>query len=149
MGPLLGYSIVNAGFSLCSIQVSPGTPDTIVKAAISEAVKTVMQESECRLMEPIMRLEILSEADVSSIVNQDVMRRGGIIETIDAVGELTLLVAVAPLGELRGYSTHLRTLTSGKAYFGMEFSHYQLMEAHRQDKAIEEVTGFAPKSQFS
>jgi translation elongation factor EF-G len=55
-----------------------------------------------------------------------------------------VLTVTAPLSELRGYSTHVRKLTSGSAHFGMEFSHYDVMNDAGQRKAIEEVTGFAP-----
>jgi translation elongation factor EF-G len=55
-----------------------------------------------------------------------------------------LITAEAPLSELRGYSTHLRIISSGKAIFGMEFSHYELMDQSDQNKAIKNITGFDP-----
>ena len=55
-----------------------------------------------------------------------------------------LITAEAPLSELRGYSTHLRIISSGKAIFGMEFSHYELMDQSNQNKAIKNITGFDP-----
>jgi translation elongation factor EF-G len=48
------------------------------------------------------------------------------------------------LSELKGYSTYLRTITSGRAFLGMEVSHYQLMSDEEQRDAIEDVTGFKP-----
>ena len=56
-----------------------------------------------------------------------------------------VITAEAPLSELRGYSTQLRILSSGKAIFGMEFCHYELMDQTNQNKAIKEITGFDPK----
>ncbi len=53
-----------------------------------------------------------------------------------------VITATAPLSELRGYSTHLRTITSGRAFYGLEFSHYSVMDSTSQKKAIQEVTGF-------
>ena len=66
----------------------------------------------------------------------------------DELNAMTVLNAKAPLSELKGYSTHLRIISSGKAFFGMEFSHYELMDINEQNKAIEDVTGFQPKWTF-
>ena len=52
---------------------------------------------------------------------------------------MIILEAKAPLSELRGYSTQLRITSSGKAFFGMEFSHDELMDLNAQNKAIENV----------
>jgi translation elongation factor EF-G len=58
--------------------------------------------------------------------------------------QLVELIGHAPLSELKGYSTYLRTLTSGRADLGLEVSHYQLMGDEDERKAIEDVTGFKP-----
>jgi translation elongation factor EF-G len=59
-------------------------------------------------------------------------------------GHLDELIAHVPLAELRGFSTHLRTLTSGNAFFGMELSHYKILTEDEKCDAIEDVTGFRP-----
>ena len=53
------------------------------------------------------------------------------------------MTGTAPLAELRGYSRELRILTSGRVNLSMELSHYETMEPGQQDRAVEEVTGFA------
>ena len=58
--------------------------------------------------------------------------------------QLVELIGYAPLSELKGYSTYLRTITSGRAFLGMELSHYSHMSDEQQRAAIEDVTGFKP-----
>ncbi len=92
-----------------------------------------------------MRLEVSAEDEVASSVQQDLLRRrGAVLSTEDDLATgLRKLTAEAPLAELRGYSRHVRTMTSGRAFFGMELDRYQLMDEAEQSRAIEEVTGFA------
>ena len=143
-GPLLQYPILMAKFVLHGVEISRQTTDTMISAAMMKAVKTVMASAESRLLEPVMKLEITAEEDVYQKVLQDLLKkRGELLSTEDRLGS-TILVAEAPLSQLRGYSRHIRTFTSGKAFFGMEFSHYRLMEETDQNDAIEEVTGFYP-----
>lgn len=92
-----------------------------------------------------MRLSIHAEQDVVSRVTQDIFQRRGYIEQLEGSrSHLVELVGYAPLSELKGYSTHLRTLSSGRAFLGMEVSHYQAMSEVDQRNAIENVTGFKP-----
>ena len=59
------------------------------------------------------------------------------------MGAAATVTGTAPLAELRGYSRELRILTSGRVNLSMELSHYERMEPGQQDRAVEEVTGFA------
>ena len=124
---------------------SRGTPESLVAAAMSEAVKSVLESADARMLEPVMKLEITSDMDLAGSVGQDLIRKRGNILHSEQRGGMQVLTANAPLSELRGYSSHLRKMTSGSANFGMEFSHYEVMGVLEQDRAIEEVTGFAPE----
>ena len=143
-GPILGYPILNSKFVLHSIDIARGTSETLIASAMEEAIKKVMEESGARLLEPVMKLEISVEKELTSLLVQDILKKRGILDGSEEHDEIAELTAFAPLAELRGYSSHVRILTSGKAFFGMEFSHYQLMDVFDQNKAIEDVTGFAP-----
>ena len=57
---------------------------------------------------------------------------------------LQVLIVECPLAELLGYSTAIRTLSSGTASFTMELSHYRLVDASQQAAIVEAVTGFQP-----
>jgi elongation factor G len=79
-----------------------------------------------------------------SLVSQDLLKRRGQVDDVEDRHGMKVITAIAPLSDLRGYSSHVRAMTSGRTLFGMEFSHYDVMSVHDQNKAIEEVTGFPP-----
>ncbi len=145
-GPILGFPVFGVEFTIHAAQLGGrNTPETLLSSTLVEALIAVLKQSEARLLEPIMRLEISAdESQVEFSVKQDLMRRRAEIledeETRHECGGSTF-VALAPLSELRGYSRHLRTMTSGGAAFGMELSHHALMEPSRQQRAIDDVTG--------
>jgi len=123
----------------------------MISAGASYIIKKLVKQSQVRLAEPIMLVEIVCEEDVVSTVFQDLSRRRGEVDYTqpmhNSASQFSGLVTVkgcVPLAELRGYSSHLRSITSGKANLSMELSHYQLMSEHDQHEAIEEVTGFKP-----
>jgi len=146
-GPLLGYPVLGASFELHAVTPKKNTSENIVAAAMIEAVKTVLKEANIALMEPMMKLVINAEASVvSNLINDLFMRRGQVLERKDISAGNIVITAEAPLSELRGYSTQLRIISSGKAIFGMEFCHYELMDQTDQNKAIKEITGFDPKT---
>ena len=144
-GPILGFPVLDATFILHGADISArGTPESLVAAAMSEAVKGVLESADARMLEPVMKLEITSDMDLAGLIGQDLIKKRGSILHSAQRGGVHVLTANAPLSELRGYSNHLRKMTSGSANFGMEFSHYEVMGELEQDRAIEEVTGFAP-----
>ncbi|NQY09245.1 MAG: elongation factor G [Flavobacteriales bacterium] len=76
------------------------------------------------LLEPIMKLEIVTpEANMGDVVG-DLNRRRGQVEGMDSRGDAQVIKAKVPLSEMFGYVTDLRTISSGRASSTMEFSHY-------------------------
>ena len=157
-GPLLGYPLVNVDFSLHSAQFRGqgfnAATDTIISVAMENAIRHICgksaqndKENNVQLLEPMMRLHITSDKDYIHTIVQDLLsNRRGELDTESLTDEDTGLVSsrtvFAPLSELRGYSTYLRSVTSGSAFYGMEFSHYAPMSEYAQQQAIQEVTGF-------
>ena len=82
--------------------------------------------------------------DRASSILKDLSGRRSHIVNIDDHHDDRVVQASVPLAELKGYSTHIRTLASGNCSFTMEFSHYEPMSDADQNKAIEAVTGFSP-----
>ncbi|MBS1637126.1 MAG: elongation factor G [Bacteroidetes bacterium] len=76
------------------------------------------------LLEPIMKIEVLTPEQNMGDVVGDLNRRRGQIEGMDSRGTAQVIKAKVPLSEMFGYVTQLRTLTSGRATSTMEFSHY-------------------------
>jgi len=150
-GPLLGYPILDCTVTINNLQIGRGTSLPMISAGASYILKQLLKMSDVRLAEPVMTVEIVCEEDVVDNVLQDLSRRRGEVDYSQArqgagsqFSGLATIKGGVPLGELKGYSSHLRTITSGKANLSMELSHYQLMTEYEQDQAIEDVTGFKP-----
>lgn len=80
--------------------------------------------SRPKLLEPIMKLEVVTEASYLGDVIGDLNRRRGSIQDQGQKGTQATVLAQAPLGEMFGYINFLRSATSGRGTFSMEFSHY-------------------------
>ena len=144
-GPILNFPVLGANVILESAFIKRSVPEPLISAAMVEAMKKVLKKSDVGLLEPYMKLTIHTEPEVcGALINDLALKRGEILNQED-LKSMTILNAKAPLSELRGYSTQLRIVSSGKAFFGMEFSHYESMDKINQNKAIEDVTGFKPK----
>jgi elongation factor G len=128
-------SMVNgvlAGFPLQQLKVTlkDGSYHNVDSDALSFEIcaKTAYREAlpKCKpvLMEPIMKIEVLTPEQNMGDVVGDLNRRRGQIEGMDSKGTGQVIKAKVPLSEMFGYVTALRTLTSGRATSTMEFSHY-------------------------
>lgn len=126
------------------LEVGRGTSDTMVSAAVSQCLRKMFASGGTSLLEPIMRLQVATTSDQLSVVLADLTRRRAAIHNIANRGETRTLIALVPLAELLGYSTDLRTITSGLASFTMEFQEHQAMGSLDEGRVIKEVTGFYP-----
>jgi elongation factor G len=128
-------SLVNgvlAGYPLQSLKVvlMDGSYHAVDSDSLSFEIcaRTAYREAlhKCRpvLLEPIMKVEVLTPEQNMGDVVGDLNRRRGQIEGMDSKGNSQVIKAKVPLGEMFGYVTQLRTLTSGRATSTMEFSHY-------------------------
>ena len=145
-GPVLNFPVLYTSVKVHKVVVTGKPPEVLLIAAMNNAVKSTLKEADTCLLEPVMKLVVNIENEAINTVINDLLLRGGeIIERQDLSG-FVALSGYAPLRTLRGYSTHVRIISSGKAFFGMEFSHYQRMDLASQNEAVKEVTGFSPSS---
>lgn len=93
------------------------------------------------LLEPIMKLEVLTPADYMGDVQGDLNRRRGLIEGIDERAGAQVIKAKVPLSEMFGYVTTLRTITSGRASSSMEFSHYDEVPKNIAENILKNLKG--------
>jgi elongation factor G len=82
------------------------------------------RKAKPQLLEPIMRVEVVTPDQYMGDVTGDLNRRRGMLEGMDSRGNLQVIKAKVPLSEMFGYVTQLRSLSSGRATSTMEFSHY-------------------------
>jgi elongation factor G len=92
------------------------------------------------LLEPVMKVETVTPQDHLGDVIGDINRRRGTIQEQIERGTNIAVVAVVPLSEMFGYIGQLRSMTSGRASYTMEFSHYEPVPKQVADEVIEEVT---------
>jgi elongation factor G len=107
------------------------------KIAGSLAMKQGALQADPVLLEPMMKVEVLTpEANMGDVVG-DLNRRRGMIEGMeDALGGLKLINAQVPLSEMFGYATDLRSATQGRASYSMEFLKYAEASKHVADTII-------------
>lgn len=95
------------------------------KICASIAAKEAANEADPRLLEPVMKLEVVTPDDFLSNVVGDINRRRGKIQGMEARAGAQVVNAEVPLAEMFGYATDLRSQTQGRATFTMTFDHYE------------------------
>jgi len=142
-----------AGFPLQSLKVTlnDGSYHNVDSDALSFEIcaRAAYRESlpKCKLLllEPIMKVEVLTPEQNMGDVVGDLNRRRGQIEGMDSKGKAQVIKAKVPLSEMFGYVTQLRTLTSGRATSTMEFDHYAEAPANVAADVIAKSKGKAEK----
>jgi elongation factor G len=94
------------------------------KVAGSMAFKEGFQKANPALLEPIMKVEVVTPEDYMGDVMGDLSRRRGILQGSDDTPSGKVINAMVPLGEMFGYATAMRSMSQGRATFTMEFDHY-------------------------
>ncbi|XP_069683538.1 ribosome-releasing factor 2, mitochondrial [Periplaneta americana] len=141
-GTKLGCPVVDVQVMLHWLEVGRGTSETIISASVTQCIRKLLEMGGTYLLEPIMNLEVVTNDENSSVVLADLSRRRALVQGVSNRGQSKIVSVLVPLSELLGYSTDLRTVTSGMASFTMEFHRYQPMSPHEEAKAIKSVTGF-------
>jgi len=93
------------------------------------------------LLEPIMKVEVITPDQYMGDVTGDLNRRRGMLEGMDTRGNAQVIKAKVPLSEMFGYVTQLRSLSSGRATSTMEFSHYSPAPTNIAEEVIAKVKG--------
>jgi elongation factor G len=140
---------VLAGYPMDSLKITliDGSYHNVDSDALSFEIcaRTAFRESlpKCKpvLLEPIMKIEVITPEQNMGDVVGDLNKRRGQIEGMDSKGNAQVVKAKVPLSEMFGYVTQLRTITSGRATSTMEFSHYSEAPRNIADEVIAKVKG--------
>ncbi|QNL49497.1 elongation factor G [Olivibacter sp. SDN3] len=140
---------VLAGFPVTDMKVRlvDGSFHAVDSDALSFeiAARTAFREAlpKCRpvLMEPIMKIEVLTPEENMGDVMGDLNRRRGQLQGMDTRSGSQVIKALVPLSEMFGYVTQLRTITSGRATSTMEFDHYAEAPKNVQEEVIAKAKG--------
>nr|WP_284691516.1 elongation factor G [Pinirhizobacter soli] len=124
-GPLAGFPVVNVKVKLVfGSYHDVDSSEMAFKLAASMAFKQGFAKASPVLLEPIMKVEVVTPEDYVGDVMGDLSRRRGMLSGQEDTPSGKTIDAMVPLGEMFGYATTIRSLTQGRATFTMEFDHY-------------------------
>ncbi len=106
------------------------------KIAASMAFKDGMKQGSPVLLEPIMKVEVVTPDEYTGDVMGDLSSRRGRIEGMNVQGNAQVINAMVPLKQMFGYSTELRSITQGRATYTMQFDHYEEVPANIAEENI-------------
>ena len=141
-GPLAGYEMDSMKITLKDGSFHPVDSDQLsFELAAKLGYKSAAKQARAVIMEPIMKLEVLTpEENMGDIVGDLNRRRGQVSDMSDRAGS-KVVKATVPLSEMFGYVTSLRTLSSGRATSTMEFSHYAETPSNISEEVITAAKG--------
>jgi elongation factor G len=124
-GPMAGYPVVDIKVKLVDGSYHEvDSNEMAFKIAASMGFKEGFQKANPVLLEPIMKVEVVTPEDYMGDVMGDLSRRRGVLQGSDDSPSGKVINAQVPLGEMFGYATSLRSMSQGRATFTMEFDHY-------------------------
>jgi len=141
-GVLAGFPISDMKVRLIDGSFHPVDSDALsFEIAARTAFREALPKCGPVLMEPIMKIEVLTPEENMGDVMGDLNRRRGQLQGMDTRNGAQVIKALVPLSEMFGYVTQLRTITSGRATSTMEFDHYEPAPRNVQDEVIAKSKG--------
>ena len=130
-GVMAGYPVVDIQINLIDGSYHEvDSSEMAFKIAASEAFKDAQRKATPYLLEPIMKVEVITPDDFMGDVIGNLSGKRGKIDGTEKRGQATVIKAAVPLAEMFGYATVLRGMTQGRASFTMEPSHYEEVPAN-------------------
>ncbi len=141
-GPLAGFEVDSMKVTLKDGSFHPVDSDSLsFELAARLAFRTAAKAAKAVIMEPIMKLEVITPEENMGDIVGDLNRRRGQVSSMDDRAGAKVVKGEVPLSEMFGYVTSLRTLSSGRATSTMEFSHYDQTPTNISETVISEVKG--------
>jgi len=137
-GALAGYPLDGVLATLVDAEYHPGeSSDMAFRMAGAAAVRSALPQADPAILEPVMKIEVVTpEQYVGDIVGDLNSRRGHILD-LERREHLKVVRALAPLKEMFGYATDLRSLSQGRAIFTMQFDHYSVVPEEVSHRILE------------
>ncbi len=140
---------VKAGYPMVDIRVrlvdgkyhDTDSSEIAFKVAGSIAFKEAARRAKPVLLEPIFKIEVVTPEEFMGDVIGDLNRRRGRVEGMEPRGNAQVVDAFAPLAEMFGYATDLRSATQGRATYTMQFERYEEVPPNIAEKIVENRTG--------
>jgi elongation factor G len=139
-GVIAGYQMVDVRVTLYDGSYHDvDSSDMAFKIAGSLGFKNAVEKAKPVLLEPIMNMEVTVPDDCMGDVIGDLNSRRGKVVGMETKGHQQVIKSKVPMSEVLKYAPDLRSITSGRGEFHMEFSHYEELPAHLAEKVIKEA----------
>jgi elongation factor G len=143
-GVLAGYEMVDLKATLhYGSYHDVDSSEMAFKIAGSMAFKDAAKKADPVLLEPTMKVEIVTPEEYTGSITGDINSRRGRIERIDSRPGTQVIATLVPLSEMFGYSTELRSMTQGRATYTMHFCRYEEAPRSVREEIIAKVQGTA------
>ena len=120
-GGIVGYPLMHVKFTVLHVDYVEGeSTEEAIRAAVSQAVYNTLGKADVGLLEPIMKIEVVTPAEFLGNIQADLNQRHARIMGAEPRDHLTALEAEAALSRMFGYSTQVRSLSQGRASYSME-----------------------------
>ena len=136
-GIVAGYKMVNVSCELTyGSYHDVDSSEIAYKIAASMAFQDGAKRAKPVILEPIMKLEVVAPEKFMGDVTGSIMSKRGMIEGTNPKGQALSIIAKVPLSEMFGYTTALRSMTSGQGSAQMEFDHYEVVPPHVEKEIV-------------
>ncbi|MDP8243961.1 MAG: elongation factor G [Candidatus Hinthialibacter antarcticus] len=137
-GCFAGYPIVDVKATLYDGSYHDvDSSERAFRTCASQAFREAFMKSKPQLLEPVMRVSVTTPSEYAGSVNGNLSGKRGRIQGMDALGNANIIKAMVPLAEMFGYATELRTITSGRGSFSMQFEHYEAVPNSIAEEIVE------------
>jgi elongation factor G len=134
-GPLAGFPVID--FKVALIDGAFHDVDSSVLAfeiAARAAMREGMKKAGAKLLEPIMKVEVVTPEEYTGGIIGDLTSRRGMVQGQDTRGNANVISCMVPLANMFGYINTLRSMSSGRAVFTMQFDHYEAVPQNISDE---------------
>ncbi|RJE82415.1 elongation factor G [Paracoccus onubensis] len=134
-GPLAGFPVID--FKVALLDGAFHDVDSSVLAfeiASRAAMREGLRKAGAKLLEPIMKVEVVTPEEYTGSIIGDLTSRRGMVRGQDSRGNANVIDAAVPLANMFGYINNLRSMSSGRAVFTMQFSHYEAVPQNISDE---------------
>ncbi len=124
-GVLAGFPVTNIKVTVTNGSYHTVDSDQLAfEICAGLAIKEALRKAGCLLLEPFMKLHIVTPSEYVGDISSDITRRRGSITGLDTQAHFQTISAIVPLASMFGYITELRSMSSGRATSTLEYSHY-------------------------
>jgi len=134
-GPLAGFPVID--FKVALIDGAFHDVDSSVLAfeiAARAAMREGLRKAGAKLLEPIMKVEVVTPEEYTGSIIGDLTSRRGMVQGQDSRGNANVINCMVPLANMFGYINNLRSMSSGRAVFSMQFDHYEAVPQNISDE---------------